>query len=580
MANKKFSEFTLKTNSADVDFVVGYDGSDNVRIDPANLGGAVAFLTPESQGTVSSVTLGTISTMMVNEWSNYGSTGELYTNSAGEALVSVGDNLMLRSLNGNYTTPMVEVSGTTGWGTINYNGDLGLVSLMQAEGFTSWNNDNLDAIVNSTSTLSFVTTNGVLYVTESGINFTGNGTNTVSAVLTVNDKVYLKSIALVDGGNALYDPLTGKYNDAGQLKQITESGNTGYRIYNENFVNYYGTIGNNAIDLTIQDYQQNRGATGQESFAAGKGSHASNYNSTAIGFNVQATGNSSFAAGMGGQASGTNSVTVGTSNNATAGNSASIGHNNTASGNQSYAIGYANQSTVADSYTFGRNNRSTGSKALSIGYDNDALIAEGISIGNGNVVTSNSGISIGKSSTASGPYNSISLGNLNTASGNTAVTIGTQNQATQQSSVALGVQSWATQINSVAVGTIGRATGSVSSAFGYSAKATNERTTSIGAFSEANGSYSTALGYKAVANETEQIVIGNENLDSADAHFIIGNGSGGTKSNVFEILNDGTVVFIDLPSSTSYSNDTDAATGGVPIGGIYRDNNDLKVRLT
>ena len=27
MANKKFSEFTLKTDSANVDFVVGYDGT-------------------------------------------------------------------------------------------------------------------------------------------------------------------------------------------------------------------------------------------------------------------------------------------------------------------------------------------------------------------------------------------------------------------------------------------------------------------------------------------------------------------------------------------------------------------------
>ncbi len=37
MANKKFSEFTVKTDPADVDFVVGYDGTDNVRIDPSNL---------------------------------------------------------------------------------------------------------------------------------------------------------------------------------------------------------------------------------------------------------------------------------------------------------------------------------------------------------------------------------------------------------------------------------------------------------------------------------------------------------------------------------------------------------------
>lgn len=39
MANKKFSEFTLKTDPADVDFLVGYDGTDNVRIDPSNIGG-------------------------------------------------------------------------------------------------------------------------------------------------------------------------------------------------------------------------------------------------------------------------------------------------------------------------------------------------------------------------------------------------------------------------------------------------------------------------------------------------------------------------------------------------------------
>jgi hypothetical protein len=42
MANKKFSEFTVKTDPANVDFLVGYDGTDNVRIDPANLGGGGA----------------------------------------------------------------------------------------------------------------------------------------------------------------------------------------------------------------------------------------------------------------------------------------------------------------------------------------------------------------------------------------------------------------------------------------------------------------------------------------------------------------------------------------------------------
>ena len=42
MANKKFSDFTLKTDTANVDFLVGYDGSDNVRIAPSNVGGGGA----------------------------------------------------------------------------------------------------------------------------------------------------------------------------------------------------------------------------------------------------------------------------------------------------------------------------------------------------------------------------------------------------------------------------------------------------------------------------------------------------------------------------------------------------------
>lgn len=314
MANKKFSEFNLKTDPADVDFVVGYDGSENVRIDPANLSGSVAFLTPESQGIVSSVNLGTPTAMLVNDWSNFGSSGEIYTDANGESLVGAGDVLLLQSLNGNYTTPSVTVTGVSGFGSINFNGDLGSTSLMVAEGWNQWGGENLNAILNSNSVLNFTTTLGVLYVTESGINFTGNGTNTINAILTVNDKIYLNSIPLVANGQALYDPITGKYNNEGKVKQITESGKAGYRIYNENFVNYYGNIGSNAIDLTIQDYQQNRGATGDESVAIGKGSHSSDSNSTAIGFNVQATGNSSFAAGMGGTVSGYASVGIGSSN--------------------------------------------------------------------------------------------------------------------------------------------------------------------------------------------------------------------------------------------------------------------------
>ena len=39
MANKKFSQFNLVTNPADVDFLAGYEGTNNVRIAPSNLPG-------------------------------------------------------------------------------------------------------------------------------------------------------------------------------------------------------------------------------------------------------------------------------------------------------------------------------------------------------------------------------------------------------------------------------------------------------------------------------------------------------------------------------------------------------------
>ena len=50
MSNKKFSEFTLQTDSSNVAFVVGFNGSDNVRISPSNLIGS-GFL-PVSGGTM------------------------------------------------------------------------------------------------------------------------------------------------------------------------------------------------------------------------------------------------------------------------------------------------------------------------------------------------------------------------------------------------------------------------------------------------------------------------------------------------------------------------------------------------
>jgi len=54
MANKKFSEFVLKTSTSDVSHIVGYNGADNVQITPANFvtGGGTGVFLPLAGGTM------------------------------------------------------------------------------------------------------------------------------------------------------------------------------------------------------------------------------------------------------------------------------------------------------------------------------------------------------------------------------------------------------------------------------------------------------------------------------------------------------------------------------------------------
>ncbi len=54
MANKKFSEFVLKTSTSDVSHIVGYNGAENVQITPANFvtGGGTGVFLPLAGGTM------------------------------------------------------------------------------------------------------------------------------------------------------------------------------------------------------------------------------------------------------------------------------------------------------------------------------------------------------------------------------------------------------------------------------------------------------------------------------------------------------------------------------------------------
>jgi len=66
MANLKFSQFTEQTDTANVQFLVGYNGSTNVRIAPGNIGGTVTSVTTGDSNTITIGGTGTAPTVAAN----------------------------------------------------------------------------------------------------------------------------------------------------------------------------------------------------------------------------------------------------------------------------------------------------------------------------------------------------------------------------------------------------------------------------------------------------------------------------------------------------------------------------------
>ena len=95
------------------------------------------------------------------------------------------------------------------------------------------------------------------------------------------------------------------------LELISEEGNDGWRLIGFN-PNLYGTIGNQAVDLSINNNSKNtHGAMGDYSFACGDGNYASGDYAFASGSVTNASGTNSTATGKETVASGNGSFTQG-----------------------------------------------------------------------------------------------------------------------------------------------------------------------------------------------------------------------------------------------------------------------------
>ncbi len=80
------------------------------------------------------------------------------------------------------------------------------------------------------------------------------------------------------------------------LIALDEGGGVGYRLFGRD-PDYFGTIGEDAIDFSYSDTIGDNGATGLDSFAMGINVKASGYLTTAFGFEVDSSGNGSFTNG-------------------------------------------------------------------------------------------------------------------------------------------------------------------------------------------------------------------------------------------------------------------------------------------
>jgi len=144
MANKKFSEFVLKTSTSDVSHIVGYNGAENVQITPANFvtGGGTGVFLPLAGGTMTGDT-----THNDNVKSIYGTLGdglEIFHDSVASYIVDTG-------------TGTLNVRGST---QVNIGGTNGTIGFQTVEG------------ANSSMRHNNVTK---LSTTSSGISVTGDG---------------------------------------------------------------------------------------------------------------------------------------------------------------------------------------------------------------------------------------------------------------------------------------------------------------------------------------------------------------------------------------------------------------------
>ena len=200
-------------------------------------------------------------------------------------------------------------------------------------------------------------------------------------------------------------------------------------------------------------------------------------------------------------------------------------------------------------------------------------------VGSGTQAIGSNCLSLGNGITVAGNYSVGLSGQFGlTMPNNESVWIGAGSGTTfgfGSKGIKMGWDSKEIGTNSNAIGRAAKATGSWSSALAYNAQSTGEQSTAVSYGTVASGQGTFAAADRAQATASRAIAIGGQSTSALADAAVIGPGltalwAAGTTVNQLAMVN---------YASINYADDTAAAAGGVPLGGVYHNAGALRIRI-
>ena len=404
MANKKFSEFDLKTSSSDVAFVVGFNGSDNVRITPANLAPAAPVTSVNSL--TGAVSLGLT---QLDDVGSDGTNGQVLTTNGSGSFTFTTASGGASSLNGLtdclVDTDSVYLAEVPSSLSGNPQGNL-VVGVDAGNALTSGANNTLlgnDAGKNLTTTAS-----NVIIGKNSGLAKTSGGNTVIIGTAAGRDTASGDYFVLIGseagisntGSNAIAIGF-----EAGRVNTATSTISIGYQAGysntsapNNTNIGYKAGYSNTTEDSrTIVGYECGEFSTGSDNTfmgrRAGRGSSGqtnSGSKNSAIGqsagLGITTGAENTFLGFQAGQSNTTSSNNTFIGSRA-AGSATVTGGNNTGVGYSALTFLSSGTNNAVLGYQAG-NSITTGSNNTVIGYDADsssATVSNEITLGNSSI---------------------------------------------------------------------------------------------------------------------------------------------------------------------------------------------------